>query len=113
MGPRGQLLFLFIVSFLGHNHKKACANASHLSTRILAADMWYTHFQSAPLNQDAGLKYRKMILNYGGSQDEWKLLTSFLGRDPNIQAYFKDIGATTPENKGEENTFDKFGNHVP
>lgn len=45
------------------------------------------------MSRDASLRYRKMILDYGGSQDEWGLLTDFLGRDPDIQAYLRDIGA--------------------
>ncbi|EED17480.1 conserved hypothetical protein [Talaromyces stipitatus ATCC 10500] len=31
------------------------------STRILAADIWFTHFQSNPLSRNAGLRYREMI----------------------------------------------------
>ena len=58
------------------------------STRILAADIWHTHFLSNPMNRNAGLKYRDLILSKGGNQDEMKSLIELLGRKPNLEAFF-------------------------
>ena len=33
-----------------------------------------------------------MVLEKGGSQDEMKTLTNFLGRAPNSDAFYKELG---------------------
>ncbi|KAJ5789783.1 Neurolysin/Thimet oligopeptidase N-terminal [Penicillium psychrosexuale] len=64
---------------LGHAH----------STRILAADMWLSNFHSNPMSSDAGLRYRKMILAPGGSQNEMMALKAFLGGRPRLTHIFE------------------------
>ncbi|KAJ9481534.1 hypothetical protein VN97_g11941 [Penicillium thymicola] len=66
---------------------------SYLYTRLLAADLWFSNFHSNPMSRDAGLRYRKMILAPGGSQNEMMALETFLGRSPTLDAYLRDIGA--------------------
>ncbi|KAJ5420928.1 hypothetical protein N7465_003447 [Penicillium sp. CMV-2018d] len=66
---------------------------SYLYTRILAADIWLSNFHSKPMSRDAGLRYRKMILAPGGSQNEMTALKEFLGRSPTLDAYLRDLGA--------------------
>ncbi|KAJ5588517.1 hypothetical protein N7537_011195 [Penicillium hordei] len=66
---------------------------SYLYTRILAADMWLSNFHSNPMGRDAGLRYRKMILAPGGSQNEMTTLKEFLGRSPTLDAYLRNLGA--------------------
>lgn len=66
---------------------------SSSSTRILAADLWFSNFHSNPMSRDAGLRYRKMILAPGGSHNEMMALETFLGRSPTLDAYLRDIGA--------------------
>ncbi|OQD86858.1 hypothetical protein PENSOL_c084G06051 [Penicillium solitum] len=66
---------------------------SYLYTRILAADLWFSNFHSNPMSRDAGLRYRKMILAPGGSQNEMIALETFLRRSPTLDAYLRDIGA--------------------
>lgn len=63
------------------------------STRILAADMWVSNFHANPMSRDAGIRYRKMILAPGGSQNEMMALKAFLGRSPTLDAYLRDLGA--------------------
>lgn len=41
------------------------------------------------MSQKAGLKYRKMILEHGGSQDEQMALTEFLGEEATVKVYLK------------------------
>ncbi|PYH41045.1 M3 family metallopeptidase [Aspergillus saccharolyticus JOP 1030-1] len=72
---------------------------SYLFTRMLAADLWTSHFRADPMSRAAGLAYRHGILEFGGSRDEWGLLTSFLGREPDMRAYLGELGV---EGEGEE-----------
>ncbi|KHN98979.1 Peptidase M3A/M3B [Metarhizium album ARSEF 1941] len=44
-------------------------------------------------NPEAGLRYRQVVLDKGGSVDETRMVTAFLGREPNSDAYLGDIGA--------------------
>ena len=44
------------------------------------------------MNQELGLKYRKLILGPGGSVDSDITLREFLGRDPNQEAFMKMSG---------------------
>lgn len=47
------------------------------------------------MSQEAGLRYRKMILEPGGSKDEQDFLVEFLGRDPTVEVYLKYIKSNT------------------
>lgn len=55
-------------------------------------DMFYTVFKSNPMNPEAGRRYRHAVLEKGGSQDEMKSLTDFLGRAPKTDAFYKELG---------------------
>ncbi|RAL16577.1 M3 family metallopeptidase [Aspergillus homomorphus CBS 101889] len=65
---------------------------SYLFTRMLAADIWASHFRDDPMSREAGLVYRRAILEYGGSRDERGLVVAFLGREPALQAYLSELG---------------------
>lgn len=54
--------------------------------------MFYSVFKSDPLNAKEGRRYRYTVLEKGGSQDEMKTLTGFLGRDPNPEPFYKELG---------------------
>jgi Zn-dependent oligopeptidase len=41
------------------------------------------------MSQEAGLKYRKRILEHGGSQNEQIALTEFLGGEPTVKVYLR------------------------
>ena len=51
--------------------------------------MWWSNFHFDPMSQKAGLKYRKMILEHGGSQDEQTALMEFLGGQPTVEVYLR------------------------
>lgn len=54
--------------------------------------MFYSVFKSNPMNPTEGRRYRHQVLEKGGSQDEMKTLTQFLGREPSTDAFYKDLG---------------------
>lgn len=64
----------------------------YLSSQVYSTDMFYTIFKSDPMNPKEGRRYRHMVLEKGGSQDEMKTLTDFLGRAPSTDAFYKDLG---------------------
>ncbi|KAE8323673.1 hypothetical protein BDV39DRAFT_217652 [Aspergillus sergii] len=65
---------------------------SYLYTRTLAADIWSSCFKESPMSREAGSRYRRQILNHGGSKDEYKAVQDLLGRVSTLAAYLRDIG---------------------
>ncbi|KAH9986700.1 Metalloprotease [Russula vinacea] len=58
---------------------------------VFAADMYATVFKSDPLDPARGDRYRKSILQPGGSREELDSLKEFLGRPPNPDAFVEEI----------------------
>ncbi|KFY12550.1 hypothetical protein V491_06741 [Pseudogymnoascus sp. VKM F-3775] len=65
---------------------------SYLWSKVLAMDMFDTIFKKDPLDDKAGRRYRKMVLEKGGSQGEMETLVQFLGRKPTSEAFYKSLG---------------------
>jgi len=66
----------------------------YLWSRVYAQDM-FTVFQKGGLENPAvGARYRKDILEPGGSVEPDQLLRNFLGREPSYDAFYKDLGTT-------------------
>ena len=55
-------------------------------------DMFYSVFKKDPMNPKEGRRYRHMVLEKGGSQEEMKTLEDFLGRAPKPDAFYKELG---------------------
>ena len=51
----------------------------------------FTRFAGDP---GAGRRYREVILEPGGTRDGMDLLRAFLGREPEIAAFLREIGLT-------------------
>ncbi|EPE25800.1 Metalloproteases (zincins), catalytic [Glarea lozoyensis ATCC 20868] len=64
----------------------------YLSSQVYSTDMFYSVFKKDPMNQEEGRRYRHMVLEKGGSQEEMKTLEDFLGRKPSTEAFYKDLG---------------------
>ena len=61
-------------------------------SEVFADDM-FTRFEAAgTLNPELGLEYRRKVLEPGGSIDGDQLVRSFLGREPNAEAFLKNLG---------------------
>lgn len=64
----------------------------YLSSQVYSADMFHTVFKKDPMNGKEGRRYRHTVLERGGSQDEMQTLEDFLGRKPNTEAFYKELG---------------------
>ncbi|OSD07237.1 Metalloprotease [Trametes coccinea BRFM310] len=58
---------------------------------VFAADMYATVFKDDPLDPARGRQYREKILLPGSSKDEMDMLQDFLGREPNSEAFVKQL----------------------
>jgi metallopeptidase MepB len=54
--------------------------------------MFNSVFKADPMNAAEGRRYRHMVLEKGGSQDEMKTLVDFLGREPKMDAFYEELG---------------------
>ncbi|PYI01611.1 metallopeptidase MepB [Aspergillus sclerotiicarbonarius CBS 121057] len=64
----------------------------YLQAELYALDMFSTFFQSDPLNAKEGRRFRRMVLEKGGGQDEMKTLVDYLGREPNSNSLYESLG---------------------
>ena len=56
--------------------------------------MFYSVFKDDPMNSNEGRRYRHTLLGKGASEDEMKTLVQFLGREPSVEAFYKELGLT-------------------
>ena len=61
------------------------------SAQVFAADLFESTFASDPRCQLAWERYRRGVLEYGGSRDELQMLHEFLGRPPNPCALLRSL----------------------
>ena len=54
--------------------------------------MFFSEFAKDPMNGSVGRRYRKEILEKGGSRDEMASLKAFLGREPSSEPFYKELG---------------------
>ena len=64
--------------------------AYSLSTAY-SIDLFESCFRNDPMNQEMGLKWRYQVLEPGGSRDELTSLQDFLGRSPNVEAFYRQL----------------------
>jgi thimet oligopeptidase len=64
----------------------------YLWSKVFGDDM-YSRFQDeGPLDPNVGMDYRRVILEQGGTKDANELLVEFLGREPNNEAFLRNLG---------------------
>ncbi|KAH9891674.1 Metalloprotease [Cubamyces lactineus] len=63
----------------------------YLYSQVYAADMYAAVFKEDPLDPARGRRYREKILLPGSSKDEMDMLRDFLGREPNSEAFVKQL----------------------
>ncbi len=64
----------------------------YLWSEVYAADMFQRFAKEGLLNPVTGADYLRWILQPGGTQDPFVLITGFLGRAPNQDAFLKGLG---------------------
>lgn len=64
----------------------------YLWSKVFALDLFEHIKPMGLLNNSIGQKYTNEVIGKGGSQDPEELLRNFLGREPNSDAFFKDLG---------------------
>lgn len=63
----------------------------YLWSKVYAQDMFSTFKAGGVTSPEIGNRYRRVILERGNMQDATDLLTEFLGRAPNSDAFYKDL----------------------
>ncbi|KAJ6641686.1 Thimet oligopeptidase [Pseudolycoriella hygida] len=59
---------------------------------IYGADMYETVFgKVGPLDSNAGIRFRNIIMETGGTREGMAMLRAFLGREPNEEAFLRSI----------------------
>ncbi|MEK7858449.1 MAG: M3 family metallopeptidase [Elusimicrobiota bacterium] len=67
----------------------------YMWSKVYAEDMFSRFAEEGILNPVAGRRYRENILEPGSSRDEMESLKTFLGREPNEEAFLKSLGLTS------------------
>ena len=70
----------------------AASYYGYLWSEVYAHDMFSMFEVGGILNSEIGNRYREEILEKGGSEDPIDLVTNFLGRPPNTQAFLRNLG---------------------
>ena len=64
----------------------------YLYSQVFSADMFHTKFKENPMDAEQGRRYRQLVLEKGGSNNELELLKDFVGREPNTEAFYQELG---------------------
>jgi len=76
----------------GHLMGYGASYYGYMWSKVYALDMFNEIKNYGLLNLEIGKKYICSILAPGGSKDPNELLKDFLGREPNQEAFFRDLG---------------------
>jgi len=76
----------------GHLNGYAAGYYSYLWALVFADDMFSVFQENGVMDQNTGLKFRKVVLERGSTIDEMEMVKEFLGREPNEKAFIKSIG---------------------
>ncbi len=76
----------------GHLTGYSAKYYGYLWSKVFALDLFAQIKKHGLLNPEIGAKYIKEVIGKGGSADPNELLRNFLGREPNDEAFFADMG---------------------
>ncbi len=80
----------------GHLFGYEAGYYSYLWAEVFAADMFSRFSKEGVMSPAAGRAYRDLILAPGGTKEPMVMLKEFLGREPNQEAFLKQIGLDGP-----------------
>lgn len=84
---------LFMAANFGHLVGSYSAGYyGYMWSKVYAADMFTRFAEEGLLNPKTGRAYRMWILEKGSSMEEIDLVRGFLGREPNNEAFLKELG---------------------
>jgi len=81
----------FYTSF-GHLTGYGAKYYGYLWSKVFALDVFSEIKKHGLLNPEIGTRYAQQVLGKGGSKDPRALLIDFLGREPRMDAFIKDLG---------------------
>jgi thimet oligopeptidase len=64
----------------------------YLWAKVYAEDVFSVFRKEGVFNTETGLRLKKSLLSRGGTMEEKDMLLSFLGREPNEEAFLKSLG---------------------
>lgn len=76
----------------GHLNGYGSKYYGYLWSLVYSCDMYSEFEKKGALSPEMGARYRTEVLSKGGSNDAIKLVSNFLGREPNNQAFLKYLG---------------------
>ena len=76
----------------GHLNGYGAAYYGYKWSEVYAHDMFSIFKEKGILDPNTGFRYRKIILEKGGTVDPLELVKEFLGRDPNSDAFLRSMG---------------------
>ncbi len=76
----------------GHLNGYAAGYYSYLWALVFAEDMFSEFKEHGIMDQETGMKLRKLVLERGSTIEEMEIVKQFLGREPNEEAFIKSIG---------------------
>ena len=76
----------------GHLTGYGACYYSYLYSKVLALDIFSKIKEQGLLNAEVGRNFSDIILRPGGSKEPADLVKEFLGREPNQDAFLKDLG---------------------
>ena len=76
----------------GHLNGYGAAYYGYNWSKVYAQDMFSVFEEKGIMNKDEGMRYRKIILEKGGTEDPLSLVKEFLGREPNSDAFLRNMG---------------------
>jgi metallopeptidase MepB len=83
--------FMMVPQFV-ENGDYSAGYYGYFYCQVFADDIFRTIFESDPMNAEAGLRYRRLLLEKGGSENGLKLVEDILGRKPSVAAFHKKLG---------------------
>ena len=76
----------------GHLNGYGAAYYGYKWSEVYAQDMFSIFEEKGVMNKEQGMRYRKIILEKGGTEDPLSLVKEFLGREPNSNAFLRSMG---------------------